>query len=170
MGAVNRTVTLSPDQQSGKRAFRDLVKCFGGQEAASEETGVRRQKISDMGVSNVAEYPTLDLIDHLEDRTVGLPGLPHVTSWLCRRRGGVFVPLPEGDDDGDGMMRTVAELAAELGDVSRAVSDAVRTDSDGGRDITETEAAAALRELEGLDRASAQLRRKLITVLKGGKQ
>lgn len=158
---MSRSRALSPDAQSGKAAFKALVKSFGGQDAAAVETGVRRQKISDMGLPNVAESPTLDLIDALEDRTVGLPGWPHVTGWLCRRRGGVFVPLPLGDDDADGMMRTVADLAAELGDVSRAVSEAVCPDGDGGRDVTEAEARAALAELDGLDRTSAQLRLKL---------
>jgi len=166
---MSRSLALTPEQQSGKASFKALVKSFGGQDAAAEETGVRRQKISDMGLANVAESPTLDLIDALEDRTVGMPGWPHVTGWLCRRRGGVFVPLPQGDDDADGMMLTVAELAGELGDVSRAVSEAVSTTGDGGRDVTEQEALAALRELDGLDRTSAQLRLKLSAKLKGAK-
>ncbi|WIW88986.1 hypothetical protein K3M67_03110 [Sphingobium sp. V4] len=164
---MGRSITLSPDQQSGKAAFKSLVKSFGGQDAASSETGVRRQKISDMGLPNVAEFPTLDLIDSLEDRTVGLPGWPHVTNWLCRRRGGVFVPLPQGEHDADGMMLTVAELAGELGDVSRSISDAVSASGDGGRNITVAEAHAALAELDGLDRTSAQLRLKLIAKVKG---
>jgi len=164
---MSRTRPLSPDQQSGKAAFKALVKSFGGQEAAASETGVRQQKISDMGLPNVEESPTLDLIDRLEDRTVGLPGWPHVTGWLCRRRGGVFVPLPQDEDDADGMMRTLAELAGELGDVSRAISDAVSADSEGGRDITRAEALSALAELDGLDRTSAQLRLKLTAKLGG---
>ncbi|BBD01860.1 hypothetical protein [Sphingobium sp. YG1] len=162
-----RSVTLSPEQQSGCASFKALVRAFGGQEAAASETGVRQQKISDMGLSNVAEFPTLDLIDALEDRTVGLPGWPHVTNWLCHRRGGVFVPLPQGENDADGMMVTVAELAGELGDVSRAISEAVCASGDGGRDVTKAEAAAALAELDGLDRTSAQLRLKLMSKMQG---
>lgn len=162
-----RSIILSPEQQSGCASFKALVRAFGGQEAAASETGVRQQKISDMGLPNVAEFPTLDLIDALEDRTVGLPGWPHVTHWLCHRRGGVFVPLPQGEDDADGMMVTVAELAGELGDVSRAISDAVCASGDGGRDITAPEAAAALGELDGLDRTSAQLRLKLLSKIQG---
>lgn len=162
-----RSVTLSPEQQSGCASFKALVRAFGGQEAAASETGVRQQKISDMGLSNVAEFPTLELIDALEDRTVGLPGWPHVTHWLCHRRGGVFVPLPQGEDDADGMMVTVAELAGELGDVSRAISEAVCASGDGGRDVTGAEAVSALAELDGLDRTSAQLRLKLQAKIKG---
>ncbi|WP_289145220.1 hypothetical protein [uncultured Sphingobium sp.] len=165
---MSRAVALSPDQQSGKASFKALVKAFGGQDAAAEESGVRRQKISDMGLANVAEYPTLDLIDLLEDRTVGLPGWPHVTSWLCRRRGGVFVPLPRGGADADGMMRTVAEMAAEFGDVSRAVADAVCPHGPDGEEVNASEARTALAALDDLDRVSAQLRHKLQSKIKGG--
>ncbi|SCW77402.1 hypothetical protein SAMN02927924_02794 [Sphingobium faniae] len=165
---MSRSLALTPDQQSGKAAFKALVKSFGGQDAASSETGVRRQKISDMGLPNVAEFPTLDLIDDLEDRTVDMPGWPHVTHWLCRRRGGVFVPLPQGDDDADGMMRTVAEMAAEFGDVSRAVADAVCPHGPDGEEVNEREARFALDALDDLDRVSAQLRLKLSNKLKGG--
>lgn len=165
---MSRAVALSPDQQSGKASFKALVKAFGGQDAAAEESGVRRQKISDMGLANVAEYPTLDLIDLLEDRTVDLPGWPHVTSWLCRRRGGVFVPLPQGGADADGMMRTVAEMAAEFGDVSRAVADAVCPHGPDGEEVNAAEARTALAALDDLDRVSAQLRHKLQSKIKGG--
>lgn len=82
-----RTVTLTPDEQAGKAAFKALAKAFGGQEAVEAEFGVRQQKVSDMGLPNVAEFPTLNLIDALEERTVGYPGWPHVTAWLARRRG-----------------------------------------------------------------------------------
>lgn len=164
---MGRSVILSPDQQSGKAAFKALAKGFGGQDAVAVEVGVRQQEISDLGLPNVDKFATVDLVDFLEDRTVGLPGWPHVTNWLCHRRGGVFVPLPQGEDDADGMMVTVAELAGELGDVSRAISEAVCASGDGGRDVTRAEAAAALAELDGLDRTSAQLRLKLLSKMQG---
>ena len=155
---MSRCEALTPEQQSGKAAFKALVRAFGGQEAAAAETGVRRQKISDMGLANVADFPTLDLIDALEARTVGLPGWPHVTGWLCRQRGGLFVPLPEGGDDPAGLALGVVEMAGELGDVSRAVSDALRPDGDGGAAVTRAEARRALDELDALDAASARPR------------
>lgn len=164
---MSRCVTLTPDQQSGKAAFKALAKAYGGQQAVEAETGVRQQEISDFGLPNVAKFASIDLIDFLEDRTVGLPGWPHVTSWLCRRRGGVFVPLADGSADADALMITVAQLAAELGDVSRALSAAVCASGEGGRDVTQAEAAAALAELDGLDRVSAQLRLKLTAKMKG---
>ena len=162
-----RTVTLSPDQQSGKAAFKALAKSFGGQDAVAAEVGVRQQEISDLGLPNVDKFATVDLIDFLEDRTVDLPGWPHVTNWLCHRRGGVFVPLPQGEIDADAIMLTVAELAAELGDVSRAISSAMCASGEGGRDVTPAEARTALAELDGLDRTSARLRLKLLATIKG---
>lgn len=155
---MSRCEALTPEQQSGKAAFKALVRAFGGQDAVAVETGVRRQKISDMTLPNVAVYPTLDLIDALEARTVGWPGWPHVTTWLCRQRGGLFVPLPVMADDHAGLAMGVVEMAGELGDVSRAVSDALCPDGDGGRAVTAAERRRALEELDALDAASARLR------------
>ncbi|MFZ2995929.1 hypothetical protein [Sphingobium sp.] len=158
---MTRSASLTPDQQSGKAAFKALAKAYGGQQAVEAETGIRQQEISDCGLPNVARFASIDLVDTLEDRTHGTAGWPHVTSWLCRRRGGVFVPLPQGEDTPDGMMLTVAELAAELGDVSRAVSEGVCASGDGGQILTDRERDHVLTELDGLDRASARLRLKL---------
>ncbi|WP_314717860.1 phage regulatory CII family protein [Sphingobium yanoikuyae] len=165
---MSRNATLTPEQQTGKAAFKALAKAYGGQEAVAEETGFRQQEISDCGLPNVAKFASVDLVDFLEDRTVGLPGWPHVTSWLCRRRGGVFVPLPRGGADADGMMRTVAEMAAEFGDVSRAVADAVCPHGPDGEEVNAAEARTALAALDDLDRVSAQLRHKLQSKIKGG--
>lgn len=164
---MSRSVVLTPDQQTGKAAFKALAKAFGGQQAVEAETGIRQQDISDFGLPNVAKFATIDLIDRLEESTVGLPGWPHITSWLCRRRDGVFVPLPKGGADADGMMRTVAEMAAEFGDVSRAVADAVCPHGPDGEEVNETEARTALDALDDLDRVSAQLRHKLQSKIKG---
>ncbi|ETI63002.1 hypothetical protein C100_14915 [Sphingobium sp. C100] len=164
---MGRTATLSPDQQALKAAFKALAKAFGGQAAVEAETGIRQQEVSDYGLPNVARFAPIDLIDHLEDCTHGTAGWPHVTSWLCRRRGGVFVPLPLGRDDADGMMRTVAEMAAEFGDVSRAVADAVCPHGPDGEEVNPTEARRALDALDDLDRVSAQLRLKLAAKIKG---
>jgi hypothetical protein len=158
---MSRVVALSPEQQSGKAAFKALVKAFGGQEAAAIESGVRRQKISDMGLANVPEFPTLDLIDSLEDRTVGLPGWPHVTSWLCKQRGGVFVRLPDVDGDGGSIVSGVVELAGELGDVSDAVRDAVHVASDMGAKISPAEAAEIDSKLEELIATAVAMRMSL---------
>jgi hypothetical protein len=164
---MSRDLPLTPDQQSGKAAFKALAKAYGGQQAVEAETGIRQQDISAFGLPTVARFAHVDLIDRLEDSTVGLPGWPHVTSWLCRRRGGVFVPLPQAEDDADGIILTVAELASELGDVSRSIAEGVSASSEGGTAITQTEAERALAELDGLDRTSAQLRMKLQTLTKG---
>src|SRR3546814_10636102 len=64
---MSRSVVLPPMMQAAKASFKKLVKAFGGQEAVAEETGYRQQRISDMGLPNVAEFPTLDLINMLEE-------------------------------------------------------------------------------------------------------
>lgn len=159
---MNRRAALSPAQQAGKAAFKALAKAFGGQDAVAAEFGVRQQDVSDYGLANVARFAPIDLIDALEDCTVGLPGWPHVTSWLCRQRGGLFLPLPQGVPDAAGMMRTVADMAAELGAVSRAVTDAVCPHGPDGEEVNPTEALVGLDALDELDRASARLRHALM--------
>lgn len=161
---MSRVAAASPDIQSGKRAFKALGKAYGGQEAVEAETGVRQQKISDMGNPNSQIMPPLDLIDLLEDRTVGHPGWPHVTNWLCRRRGGVFVPLPEGPLGTEAITGCVFEMAAELGDVSRCIGEAL---SDG--EVSPKEAAAANLELDQLINTAIALRHRLLTIANGHK-
>lgn len=165
---MTRSATLPPVAQAGKAAFKALVKAFGGQDAAAEECGIRQPRISDMGNPNVDEHPPLWMIDHLEDCTVGHPGWPHVTNWLCRRRGGVFVSLPQGPDDAGGIMESMVGIAGELGQVSRAVSDAVASASEGGAAIVAREARDILRELDEMDRTSATLRLRLNRIIGEG--
>src|SRR5688500_376488 len=90
-----RNLILPPVLQSAKAAFRGLVRAFGGQEAAALETGKGQSRISAYGHANMADFAPLDVIDALERSTDGLPGWPHVTLWLCRQRGGMFVKLPD---------------------------------------------------------------------------
>jgi hypothetical protein len=91
----DRELTLPPHQQGGKLAFAELTDAFGGQVAASAETGKSQSRICAYGHCNTADFPPLDVIDALEARTVGTPGHPHVTQWLARRRGYELVKLPD---------------------------------------------------------------------------
>lgn len=150
-----RTVTLTPDEQAGKAAFKALAKAFGGQEAVEAEFGVRQQKVSDMGLPNVAEFPTLNLIDALEERTVGYPGWPHVTAWLARRRGCVLVCVPSGDASAEDINGAIAVLSREHGDALATLLTAMadkqltpREREDVDKELTDTiEAAVRLRAL-----------------------
>lgn len=160
---MSRPPVLPSDIQSGKRAFKALAKAFGGQVAVGVEVGERQQEISDMGNPNSQTMPPLWLIDHLEDRTVGLPGWPHVTNWLCRRRGGVFMPLPDVDDTSDSFVQAVIAMSAELGDVSRSIGDALR---DGK--IEAREAMGAIEEVNHVIDLAVALRARLQGVVDGG--
>lgn len=154
---AGRTVRLSPDLQSGKAATKALIRAFGGQEAASEETGYRRQRVSDFGLPNVQEFAPLDFIALLEERTVGMPGWPHVTNWLAQRTGHVLVKRADGVTSGDGLLRSVMVLNAELGDLSRCLEEATR---DG--EVDGDEAVQALAELSDLETQCAALRLQLL--------
>ncbi len=123
-----RTQGLPPHLQSAKVTFADLVEAFGGQGKASAETGKGQSRISSYGLTNTADFPPLDVIDFLEARTVGMPGHPHVTRWLCRRRGGEFVQLP----DASGPPMEVSALVAELVKTSGQLGSGLLNDLEGG--------------------------------------
>jgi hypothetical protein len=113
----------------------------------------------------VAKFASVDLVDFLEDRTHGAAGWPHVTAWLCRRRGGLFVALPQGVDDAAGLLRAVIEMAGDMGDVSDAISEALHPGGDMGEAVSPAEARHALERLDTLDAASARLRRGLNAIV-----
>ena len=87
----------------------------------------------------------------------GRTGHPHIVRALARLLGGVFVPLPVGPEDPDGIRGSVVTLTCELGDVARAIGDALSDDGE----VDAREATDALLQLDELDAASAALRIKL---------
>lgn len=155
---MSRSATLSPDLQSGKAATKALVRAFGGQEAAAEETGYRQQRISDFGLPNVAEFAPLDFVALLEERTEGTAGWPHVTRWLARRTGHALVRLPQGGIDENGLRDSVMIITRELGDTAAALTEALNPDSPGGVTVTPEEARSVLTELDQMLEAAAALR------------
>lgn len=159
---MSRSVALPPEMQAAKAAFKQLVRAFGGQEAAAVETGVRQQKISDMGLANVPDFPTLDLIDKLEERTEGTAEWPLVTRWLARRRGFALVRLPDGQPDEAGLLQAIMEITKELGETAARISEGLADGEMSGR-----EAKRALVELDELQTACAALRVKLHALAEG---
>lgn len=148
----DRDITLPPSLQAAKVATRDLVKSFGGQEAASAETGKSQSRICAYGHQNMADFAPLDVIDALEDRTVGLPGWPHVTRWLCRQRGGEFVQLPDPNVSAPSWGKLVASIAKEHGELTSGVI----ADLD-DNDISPAEARARLKDAAELVHSAVQL-------------
>ena len=151
-----RTLTLSAEAQQLKAATRAMVKAFGGQEAVALASGYRQQRISDLGLGKGEECAPIGMIDRSEGSTVGLPGWPHMTRLLARRRGFALVALPEEGADparGDaGLMVALAHISAELGDLSRVLTEAQADDGE----VDGREAALALDEVGALiERACA---------------
>lgn len=149
----DRSATIAPHLQAGKLAFDALVTAFGGQDAASAETGKSQPRICDYGRPNVAAFPPLDVIDTLEARTHGTDGWPHVTSWLCRRRGGIFLALPRATGTGARWGR----LAAELTKDAAVLVNGICLDLDHDRDVTKAEATKRLKEAGELVRVAVEL-------------
>lgn len=163
-----RTETLSPAEQRLKAASKKLVKAFGGQEAVHAATGYRQQRISDWGLPNVREFMPIDVVDLIEESTVGLPGWPHITRELAKRRGMLLVPAPEVFSDDEQLMRSIVEITGELGQLSTCIAQALHTDSEAGHIVTAREAQAALLKADDLQNCVAALGVKLRQIVERG--
>lgn len=149
-----RSRALTSDEQVLALATKRAIKAAGGIEVASAETGKSTTQLSRC---NSPDHPdsisTRDAII-LDAIGRGHAGAPFIVSALARIAGGLFIELPQGPADGDGMIATVMQLTSELGDVARRMTDAFA--DDGKCDAPE--ARAALAELDEMDAASAKLR------------
>src|SRR5206468_710369 len=102
---------------------------------------------------NVPAYPPLDVIDALEERTHGTEGWPHVTRWLCRRRGGIFLPLPKVRGAAARWGRLVAALGKDAGNLINGIC----TDLDDDNDVSPAEAAKRLKGAGELVRVAVEV-------------
>jgi hypothetical protein len=150
----DRTLTLAPHLQGGKVAFAELVDAFGGQAKAAAETGKGQSRISSYTLRNTPDFAPLDVIDRLEDRTVGQQGWPHVTAWLCQRRGGVFVPLPDSSGPPMPIVTLVSDLVRAVGQLGPALLDL-------GAAPTAGEAWRRLGDADDVVRIAVQIQRQL---------
>jgi hypothetical protein len=148
-----RSIVHPPHLQDGKAAFRELVATYGGQVPASALTGRGQSRICDYGSPGTPDFPPIDVVDALEDRTVDLPGWPQVTDWLCRRRGGTFLRLPQLRTSGC-WGRLAAKLAKSAGDVTSGVC----TDLADDNDVSPAEARRRLAGAEEMVRIAVELR------------
>ena len=151
-----RDAVLPPHQQDVKAAFVDLVRAYGGQEAASALVGgrVRQQAISDFGLRNVPAFAPLDIVIELERRTVGAPGWPHVTRALARTHDLLLVTPPRAATDAAGDL--VGQLGCLAGACGRLHESAGAALADGRLHVDERRALAmmarqAMTELASLE-------------------
>ena len=150
---------LSPRLQSLKNATRALIRAYGGQEAAEAETGKSQTQLSRYGSVDSDGFAPIDVVASLEAATHGQPGHPHVTRWLARNAGGVFVTLPKAAADGGDWHQAMGAVAKESGDVIQRVCAAL-VDGVSGDDIRRLrireEIAEAQEKLALLDAMAAQ--------------
>jgi len=164
---ARRDIVLAKPELELKVATRALVRAAGGTDGAGEsirDAGLGKsrlqQRMSDCQNRNTPDFLRIDEVGAIEDVTSG-EGWPHVTRALARRQGFVLVPVAQDESDPDGLLMSVSEITAELGDVAQAITSALRHCSEGGRDCTPAEAAGALDQLHDLERGAARLRVKL---------
>lgn len=133
-----------------KRASELLVKSLGGIEAVASLVGKGSSTVGRWVNRNDGES-WINLRD-LREAEANAPE-PLVTMALCRMAGGIFVPhVCHGADEGS-LAGLVMLLSKELGDVAGSIAAAL---ADG--EVSPCEADRALRELDEMARAQAQLR------------
>ena len=160
---MTRPETLSPDEQALSLATKRAIQAAGGLEVCARETGLSTSQLSrccsphERDSITERDAATIEAIGH------GQAGHPHILRARARLLGFLLIKLPECADDPDGLLQSVMELTAELGDVAQAINEAMRD-----RVVTDREARAALDQLSDLDQASAKLRLKLQSIAGNG--
>jgi hypothetical protein len=148
-----RGKSLSPHLQSAKIAFGELVDTYGDQAAAAQETGKGQSRICAYISRNMPDFAPLDVIDCLEDRTVGKDGWPHVTSWLARRRGAELVFPPDPSAPPMPITALLSDLARAQGQLSGGVLNDVKNGA-----IDPVDAWRHLAEADELVRVAVNIR------------
>lgn len=130
----DRNITLTPEQQRLKSAFKALVHAFGGQQAAAARLDDRQQRISDLGLPNTPHFARIDEVAILEDETHGTIGHPQVTRALAKRQGYILVKLPEITASGSDLLKLLAVQSKEAGDIANEICTSI---ADGNIDADE---------------------------------
>jgi hypothetical protein len=122
---MRRDLVLPPDRQELKNKSRDLVRAFGGSDAAGVATGKRQQTISDATLRNTDRYLTIEDVAVLEDATAGLAGHPIITRALAQRQGFALVELPTAPPEGSDLLLLLAALHQQFGGMSQGLCEAL---------------------------------------------
>ncbi|CAN5338236.1 hypothetical protein BH10PSE12_BH10PSE12_03000 [soil metagenome] len=156
--AGGRSIQNSPEDLAIKLGTKDAIRAAGGQEFVAGEVSKSQSRLCDYGLQNTCDFIPANDIRKVEAMSAGAPGWPHITRVLARAQGFVLVPVPQGAEDPDGLTRCVMTLAAELGDVSRGVSEALSSSGDGAQDVTPAEAKRILVEVAQMEDMLAAMR------------
>jgi hypothetical protein len=151
---------LTSDEQVLARATKLAVQAADGLEVCSRETGKSDSQLSRCCSPYMPDSLTIRDAVIIESIGYGKAGHPHILRAMARLLGFVVVPLPTVAGGDDSLLKTVAEMMAELGDVATGVAEALR---DGKCDAHE--AAGILIQLDEHDTVSARLRCELNAIV-----
>lgn len=152
---------LPADEQRLALATKRAVQAAGGLKVCEDETKVSDSQISRCCSPNQRDSISVRDAVRIDAIGAGEAGHPHILNVMAEILGAVVIMLPEPVTDDRCLQMSVIELSCELGDVSRAVSDALSGTGDAGTEVTPAEARVALERLADLDRSSAKLRHQL---------
>lgn len=158
---------LSPEEQVLALATKEAIRAAGGLEVCARETGLSTSQLSRCSSPHHRDSITERDAARIEAIAHGSPGHPHILRARARQLGGVFVMLPEANCEGSGLPTSVMEMAAELGDVSRAIQDGLSSHGPDGTKMTPAEAQIALEQLHDHEAATARLRLALEQIARG---
>ena len=158
---------ISPEEQRLALATKRAIQAAGGLEACAAETGLSTSQLSRCSSPHDRDSITIRDAVTIQAFAHGTAGHPHILLAMARQLGFVVLPVPEATDDGAGLPQSVCEISVELGDVARAVQDALASQGPSGTAVAKSEAEAALQQVTELEIATARIRQKLERIAKG---
>lgn len=159
---------LTSDEQVLAKATKLAIQAAGGLDICERETGISDSQLSRCCSPNHRDSITIRDAATIESIGHGAEGHPFILHALARVIGGhVVVRLPDAHDGEACLVQSTLDLTTELGDVSRAIGEAMCSTSAGGVTVTPGEATVILEHVEELERATARLRHRLEAIAGG---
>lgn len=156
---------LTSDEQVQALAAKAAVQAAGGLEVCARETGKSTSQLSRCCSRDHADSLSVRDAAIIDAIRIAPAAPPHILVAQARIAGFVVVPLPSAPSDPSDLLRTVAEMMGELGDVSREIGVALNDDSR----CDPAEADRILKQLDEHDQVSARLRQKLVAIREDSK-
>lgn len=149
-------------------ATKRAIEAAGGLERCADETSIKKSQLS--RCSSVNEPDSITIRDAITIDLLGtrVEGQPFILRAYCRQLGGVFVPMPEPQDDANGLTLSVVELAGELGDLSDSIRTAISAQGDQGEEVSPRERDAIRADIQTMLETLAALDQRMLA-LDGGR-
>jgi hypothetical protein len=157
---IDRTQQLSHDEIDLKIATDSAMDAAGGQSRMMRAGVAVQSVLSDACSRNTRVFLRIDQVAAIENHGTGRAGHPHITRALARLQGFVLVPAGDAGDE-ESIPMLLGQLAAEFGDVFKAMAARVETSApmsvrdheDTSREIDQlADAVAALRHAHAANR------------------